>query len=85
MKENEQKLDAELKTTYGEIALITCPMETCQIHNPKINSNKNATNDKPKNDLESIIDKVKSKKQKRPAKRTLNSQKRPRAPLRRYQ
>ncbi|GFT30785.1 hypothetical protein TNCV_759581 [Trichonephila clavipes] len=59
MKENEQKLDAELKSTYGE--MITCPIETCKIHNPKTNSDKNATNDNLKKDLESVIDKVKPK------------------------
>ncbi|GFY26574.1 uncharacterized protein TNCV_2879041 [Trichonephila clavipes] len=48
---NKTTLEMEQQSVLGEISLITCPIDSCQIHNRK-------TNDKnPKKDLESVIDK----------------------------
>ncbi|GFW38524.1 hypothetical protein TNCV_5121981 [Trichonephila clavipes] len=68
MKENEWKLDAELQSTLGEIPLNRCPIDNCKIHYPKTNSKPNDNydkNDNLKKDLESAINKVKSKQLKR--------------------
>ncbi|GFV77318.1 hypothetical protein TNCV_2406371 [Trichonephila clavipes] len=62
LKDDQKRLDEELKSTYGEITLITCPIETCLIHHP-LNSN-NTSNDNPKTNSDSnlvINDKVKDK------------------------
>ncbi|GFW07527.1 hypothetical protein TNCV_3916601 [Trichonephila clavipes] len=56
----KEMLELEQQSVLGEISLITCPIENCQTHNPKTNSNIN-----PKKDLESVIERVKSKQQKR--------------------
>ncbi|GFV95934.1 nucleic-acid-binding protein from transposon X-element [Trichonephila clavipes] len=60
---NKETLEMEKQTVMGEIALIHCPIMTCKLHNP--NNKSNATNDNLKKDLESVIDKVKSKQLKR--------------------
>ncbi|GFW68456.1 nucleic-acid-binding protein from transposon X-element [Trichonephila clavipes] len=65
MKEKERKLDAELQSTLGEIPLNHCPIDNCKIHYPKTNSKPNAKNDNLKKDLESVVNKVKSKQLKR--------------------
>ncbi|GFU85151.1 uncharacterized protein TNCV_1554141 [Trichonephila clavipes] len=62
---NKETLEMEKQTVMGEIALIHCPIMTCKLHNPKTNNKSNATNDNLKKDLESVIDKVKSKQLKR--------------------
>ncbi|GFW78618.1 hypothetical protein TNCV_4260421 [Trichonephila clavipes] len=61
MKEKEQKLSAELQSTVGEIPLNQCPIENCKIHTSKTNSKSNAKKDNLKKDLESVVNKVKSK------------------------
>ncbi|GFV66780.1 hypothetical protein TNCV_1793661 [Trichonephila clavipes] len=52
-------LDMEQQSVMGEILLIHCPIENCQLYNRN-------TNDKnPKKDLATVIDKVKTKQLKR--------------------
>ncbi|GFT83993.1 nucleic-acid-binding protein from transposon X-element [Trichonephila clavipes] len=46
---DKTRLEAELRTSYGEIALISCPILTCKIHYPQGN-NPNDKNNKPKSD-----------------------------------
>ncbi|GFV77397.1 hypothetical protein TNCV_3759271 [Trichonephila clavipes] len=53
LKDDQKRLDEELKSTYGEITLITCPIETCLIHHP-LNSN-NTSNDNPKTNSDSNL------------------------------
>ncbi|GFU60521.1 nucleic-acid-binding protein from transposon X-element [Trichonephila clavipes] len=65
MKEKERKLDAELQSTLGEIPLNHCPIDNCKIHTSKTNSKTNTKNDNLKKDLESVVNKVKSKQLKR--------------------
>ncbi|GFT01575.1 nucleic-acid-binding protein from transposon X-element [Trichonephila clavipes] len=56
---NKETLEMEKQTILGEISLIHCPIENCQLHNRN-------TNDKnPKKDLATVIDKVKTKQLKR--------------------
>ncbi|GFX95999.1 nucleic-acid-binding protein from transposon X-element [Trichonephila clavipes] len=51
----------EKQAALGEISLIHCPIITCKIHNPE----NNKINDNLKKDLESVVNKVKSKQLKR--------------------
>ncbi|GFU21961.1 nucleic-acid-binding protein from transposon X-element [Trichonephila clavipes] len=62
---NKATLETEKKTVMGEISLVHCPIETCNLHNPKSNTKKNENNVNLKKDLETVIDKVKSKQLKR--------------------
>ncbi|GFX21449.1 RNA-directed DNA polymerase from mobile element jockey [Trichonephila clavipes] len=64
LKNDQKRLDEELKSTYGEITLITCPIETCQIHHP-LKNNKTTSNDNSKKDLNLTNDKAKTKQLKR--------------------
>ncbi|GFX96004.1 hypothetical protein TNCV_2288941 [Trichonephila clavipes] len=70
---NKAQLDMDQQSVMGEILLIRCPIENCQLHNRN-------TNDKnPKKDLATVIDKVKKRNNLRgPVMRSLNSPKRPR-------
>ncbi|GFS56194.1 nucleic-acid-binding protein from transposon X-element [Trichonephila clavipes] len=66
VKDDQKRLDEELKSTYGEITLITCPIETCLIHHPLNSNNTSNDNAKTNSDANLVInDKVKPKQLKR--------------------
>ncbi|GFW20739.1 hypothetical protein TNCV_1049611 [Trichonephila clavipes] len=62
MIKSKEMAEMEKQAALGEISLIHCPIITCKIHNPDNNSK---INDNLKKDLESAINKVKSKQLKR--------------------
>ncbi|GFT22859.1 hypothetical protein TNCV_1856871 [Trichonephila clavipes] len=62
MIRRKEMAETEKQARLGEISLIHCPILTCKIHNPESNSK---TNDNLKKDLESAINKVKTKQLKR--------------------
>ncbi|GFT71114.1 nucleic-acid-binding protein from transposon X-element [Trichonephila clavipes] len=59
---NKEIAEMEKKAALGEISLFHCPIATCKIHYPE---NNNKINDNLIKDLESVVNKVKSKQLKR--------------------
>ncbi|GFU38786.1 hypothetical protein TNCV_4657631 [Trichonephila clavipes] len=79
MIKSKEMAETEKQAALGEISLIHCPIITCKIHNPENNSK---INDNLKKDLESVVNKVKSKQLKRAGDEEFKLPKRPRERLR---
>ncbi|GFV22399.1 nucleic-acid-binding protein from transposon X-element [Trichonephila clavipes] len=63
MIRRKEMAETEKQARLGEISLIHCPILTCKIHNPDNNNSK--INDNLNKQLESVVNKVKSKQLKR--------------------